>query len=65
MLFLPGENSIDVAQERMTWLLKEASEMLHLGIVLPQAPSADLSIWGLQTQPDLDFVGKVVKIVDV
>ncbi|MBK6325001.1 MAG: amino acid permease [Chloroflexi bacterium] len=31
---------------------------------LPQSPPADLSILGLQAQPDLDFVEKVVKIVD-
>ena len=32
--------------------------------VLPQAPSADLSIFGLQTRPDLDFVGNVVNLLD-
>jgi ABC-type multidrug transport system fused ATPase/permease subunit len=31
---------------------------------LPQAPAADLSILGLQAQPDLDFVEKAVKIID-
>jgi hypothetical protein len=31
---------------------------------LPQAPAADLSILGLQSHPDLDFVEKAVKIID-
>ncbi|MBE2220902.1 MAG: amino acid permease [Anaerolineae bacterium] len=31
---------------------------------LPQGPAADLTILGLQAQPDLDFVEKAVKIID-
>ncbi|MEZ4645773.1 MAG: amino acid permease [Chloroflexota bacterium] len=31
---------------------------------LPQAPRADLSILGLQTDPDLDFVARVVTVLD-
>jgi solute carrier family 12 sodium/potassium/chloride transporter 2 len=72
-MVVPAEETSEIAVDFLKELKSFARLPAETGIkvyegefweALPQAPAADLSILGLQSHPDLDFVEKVVKIID-